>query len=207
VTTINGTLTVSDFSVSVAPGSSVTATVNAGQAATYNLSLAPSGFAGTVALGCAWKSPQPRGTNCTLSTTSVNLNGTDPASVTVTVTTTARAIAAPQFGAHRAPLQGLGGRTGLPLLFALLLVMLLAAAAAAPCRRGAGGRTSPVRTPALQMLAATLLLALLWAACGRGGGALPPPPQTGTPAGTYTLTFTATSGNLSHSTTLTLTVN
>jgi hypothetical protein len=41
---------------------------------------------------------------------------------------------------------------------------------------------------------------------GCGGGSSGPPAPTGTPAGTSTITVTGTSGNLSHSTTLSLTV-
>ena len=41
--------------------------------------------------------------------------------------------------------------------------------------------------------------------CG-GGGSSGPPPPTGTPAGTYTVTVTGTSGNTIHTTTLTLVV-
>jgi ABC-type glycerol-3-phosphate transport system substrate-binding protein len=59
-------------------------------------------------------------------------------------------------------------------------------------------RTSPLQL----LLALGLLLVLAWAACGGGG-------QPGTPAGTYTVTLKAldTQANLSHSTTVTLTVN
>lgn len=77
----------------------------------------------------------------------------------------------------------------------------LASAAFRPARGFA--RLKPASTH--WVLAATLLAVLLWAACGGGGS--PPPSQTGTPAGAYALTLTATSGSLSRSGTLTLQVN
>jgi len=43
--------------------------------------------------------------------------------------------------------------------------------------------------------------------CGGGSSYTPPPPPTGTPANTYIITVTATSGTLTHNTTLTLVVN
>ena len=188
------------------------ASAPAGQAATYNLRIAPSGFVGTATLGCAWIGSQPRETNCAVSPASVSLDGTNAAPFTVT--TTARAMAAPQFGAQRASHQ-----PGLPLrLWLVALAVLAAGAAVGACPEAIGDRRSRVpaerpigsRRPAgrrpigASLLAATLLAVLLWAACGGGN---PPPAQTGTPAGTYTLTLTATSGSVSRSTTLTLQVN
>jgi hypothetical protein len=56
--------------------------------------------------------------------------------------------------------------------------------------------------PAIVALAMVVLFSL---ACGGSGTVIQPPP--GTPAGTYTLTVNATSGDLTHSTTLEITVN
>jgi hypothetical protein len=56
------------------------------------------------------------------------------------------------------------------------------------------------------VLAAVLMMALLWAACG-GETTNVPPADVGTPAGTYNITVTATSGSAVHTSTLTLKVN
>jgi hypothetical protein len=69
------------------------------------------------------------------------------------------------------------------------------------------GRQRIVGTVAL----AGLLLFLMLQTIGCGGGSYtsppPPPPPAGTPAGTYPVTVSATSGTLNHTTTLTVVVN
>jgi hypothetical protein len=56
---------------------------------------------------------------------------------------------------------------------------------------------------ALGMLAVLALMV----ACGGGSSSTKPPVQTGTPAGTYTIVVSATSGSTTHTQNLTLTVN
>jgi hypothetical protein len=67
---------------------------------------------------------------------------------------------------------------------------------------------APIRAFALLALVGTMALA---PACGGGGGGggttTPPPPSGGTPAGTYTVTVTATSENRTQQIPLTLKVN
>ena len=211
--TLTGTGT--DLTLNAQSSGSMSATVNAGATATFDLELAPTGFSGDVSLACT---ENITAATCSVTPSSVTLDGTNPANVTVSVTTTARAMVGPQVGGHRPPLQGpalppMSNPSRRQVLPVLLGLMMLAAVAALYERRSrfAGPRPGRGRhRPALQWapLAVTVLAVLLWAACGGGGAAGPAPsPQTGTPAGTYTVTVTATSGGLSRSTELTLTVN
>ncbi|HEY6306614.1 MAG TPA: Ig-like domain repeat protein [Candidatus Angelobacter sp.] len=80
----------SPFAFDPAPNSSLSATVSAGQTATYNLTLsAENGFTGSVALSC---SGAPAGTTCSMSPASAVLpTVSSTAPVTVTVATTSQA--------------------------------------------------------------------------------------------------------------------
>ena len=169
-----------DFSLSASPTS---ASVTAGQSATYTLTVTPTGgFNQAVALTC---SGAPALAKCSISPSSVTLNGTSPSTATVTVTTTAPSMVPPQL---QPPPPGSGLQIRLPWL-ALLAAMATLAALAAKRRR----RVSWL-VPALALL---LFMVLLGCAAG----------SAGTPKGSSTLTLTGTSGSLSHNTTVTLTVN
>jgi len=204
-----------DFAVAAASGSSDSATVNAGDTATYNLQLAPTGFSGSVALACSWQGTQPRGTSCSVTPNSVTVNGVDAAPFAVNVSTTKRSVAAPR-GPALPPTPQTWGLYVVPLLLALLgLAMLGAGAAVCDRRRDVSlerlmslSRLIGRRPIGVSLLAALLMAMMLWATCGGGGGGgTTPPPQTGTPAGTYTLAVTGTTNGVSRSATLTLKVN
>jgi hypothetical protein len=195
-----------DFAVSAADG---TVSVSAGSSVTDGLQVSPQGgFTGTVTLAC---SGAPSKSTCIASPSSVTLDGTNNASATLKVTTTASSTAAPV----AAPPQRVP-----PVAFWLgLLALLCLAALAFACSGdvpiaalGATGGEDAAATMSIvrrfrlaTVLAAALILAAVGASCGGGGGTshttIP-----GTPAGTYTLTVTATSGSLSNTTTVTLTV-
>ncbi len=179
-------------STAPASGTPDTATIPAGQTASYTLSLAgTAGFNGTVSLAC---SGAPQASTCSISPNSLALSGTTPATATVSLTTTARAFVLPNVRPPGPPLN-LSLRVALPWLLVLLTLALLASS----LQQQAG-----LRRRAWVGLAGVLLLAALSVACGRSASA--PPPPIGTPAGTYTLRVTATSGGVSHNITLTLTV-
>ncbi len=184
-----------DFSIAAASGSSTSATVTAGQTATYKLAFTPAGLSGSLALNC---SGAPQGAHCTVSPTSLMLNGSTAATATVMVTTTARSmvVTRPQLRPPAA------GKTRRPLpWFWLMALGLLASLVAARRRR--------VRLGVLA-LGVSLLFVVFWAACGGGGGVMGGG-GGGTPAGTYTLTvsgtFTSGSTTLKHDASLTLKVN
>ncbi|HEV2494042.1 MAG TPA: SBBP repeat-containing protein [Terriglobia bacterium] len=180
------------FSIGAASGSSTSATVTAGQTATYNLELVSSGnFSGTVSLACS--GTVPAGT-CSVSPASVAPTGSGSTSFTASVTTMTRGAAylrLPPAPLWPSPL----ARSPLTWLFCLLALAILAGCAVLPRRRVA---------PALVLV---LILAGISVSCGGGGSSGGPPPPPGTTAGTYSLTVSGTSGNFSNSTPLTLKVN
>jgi hypothetical protein len=178
------TITIADYTISA---SSTTATVTAGQAATYTLKIQPSGgFNQQISLNCTGA---PLAATCSVSPFAVTPDGTDAVSTTVTVTTTALATA------HMpGPFTTPWPRMPTPLLW---LASLLLASAVLICARR---RRGLVR----YLLVVCVAAILTWAACG-GGSQLPL--LTGTPSGTYTLTVSSISSSLSHSVSLTLTVN
>jgi hypothetical protein len=179
-----------DFSVAAASGSSTSATVTAGQTATYKLSIAPlSGLSGTVNLTC---NGAPSAATCTMNPSSVSLNGSSAVTTTAAVSTTAPSAV----GMRPKPPAG--------LWIGLWVLGLLAAGGA----RLMGGRRLAWRRTWAPVAVAMLGLTL-WAACG-GGPATKTFQQPGTLPGNYTIivtgSYTAGSTTLSHNIALTLTV-
>ncbi len=176
-----------DFIVSAGPSS---ATIVAGSPANFTVAAAPANkFSGTVTWSCAGAPPAAM---CTVSPATVTLSSTNAASVTVTLTTTARAFSPPPL------LPRYGSPMHLWWALAACFVWFLAAV-----KLWNLGRDSPRRV----WLSATvvLVLAALCTSCS-GGTSTGPPPAQGTPAGPYTVTVTGSSGNLSHASTVQLLV-
>jgi hypothetical protein len=173
-----------DFTILVTPPS---ATVSAGQSASYTLSLTPlNGFNQAVSLSC---SRAPTAATCTVLPSSVTLDGSNTSTATVTVTTTAASMVGPGHGPSFIP-PPLGNPVGL-LWFAGLLVLITAASLWKAPRRVRLG------------LAVMMLFVLAWTACSVGGSEKPP----FTPPGNYQLVITAAaSGGLQHITAVSLTV-
>ena len=176
-----------DFSFS---SSSSTQTITAGQTANYTINVSPvGGFNQAVALTC---SGSPAGSACSLSSSSVTLNGSSPASLTVSVTTIGHSVAGAQASGS--------SRSGseFPIYFAICGFPGLLLLSTRFRKPGAGVARVFLGLASLGVLSVTLV------GCGgsSGGG--------GTPANTYTLTvtgsFAAGSANLTHTTNLILVV-
>ena len=174
-----------DFQMSASPGS---ATVSAGQTATYTLTVTPVyGFKQTLNLSCG---TLPQATACAFNPATVTLDGTDPATVALTVSTTTRSSFSPGIKRPGGPPAFPSGRVMVGIF--LLLGILTTLSAARSQRRA-------------WFLVGIMGLSLLWAACSVSA-----PKITGTLAGTYGIAVTGSStasGTLQHTLTVGLTVN
>lgn len=169
----------SDFSIT--PPSVTSQSVTAGQSAMFTLSFSPVGtFSGTVTLGCTMAPSATPAPTCTLSSSSLQLSGTTAQTATLTVGTTAPVTSS----ARQAISHGGFPLASIPAVGLLGWLLLR-------------------KRKRLPMLVVLLIAATFTIGCSGGGSSTPPPTTTpGTPAGTYTATVSATSGTLTHTTTL-----
>jgi hypothetical protein len=173
--TATDTITFSDFKVAASP---TLDNIVAGQAATYNLTVTPlNGFSQTVALAC---SGAPTLATCTVSPTSVTLNGTTPAVAVYTVQTAAHTgPGGMSLGRRGGPFGGNRNRLWLMAVSCLLLLWLA---------------MQPRRRPVWLLAVLLGLLAISMGSCNNyyGGFIGGNPAPSGTPSGVYTVTFTGT---------------
>ena len=166
------------FAITASPAS---ATVAAGQSATYTLMVTPAGgFAGAVGLTCG---TLPSETTCSFSAASVTPMNGQPASVKLTITTTAPATSALQRRAGVLPRSS----PWLPAGAVFTLASLF------------GFMRRPFRTRRWQLMNLIGLAALCigsFAGCGGGSSSPTPPSNPGTPAGTSTVTISAAASGL-----------
>jgi hypothetical protein len=191
------TLTGTGMDFSLMPTSQTSVTVAPGQVANYSASVIPeSGFNQTVTLTCSGAPPQ---STCTVTPSSVTLDGSHAVPVTIAVVT-----AGPS-AALNPPFEG--SRTNLPLALAMLGGAL--GFLAMP------GTVKAQRKRRMEFLCGLFLLCLvsvvlIMPACGGGSGGGGSSGGAGTPAGTYNLTVTGTfssgSTKLTHSTNFTMVV-
>ena len=176
------------FLLRLANGAPSSATVSAGQTATFNLMIDSSSQRDNLSLSCG---ASISAGSCGLSPAQLQLPLSNSAAVAVTVTTTARTVAGlpPTFRDGRRP-------QVLVAVAAWLLLPLILFFDRNAFRR------SRMRFLAL---AGTAALILIVPGCGGGNSGGPPPPS-GTPAGTYALTVTVTSSANSPTQTLQLTL-
>jgi len=207
----SGTLTISDnapnspqqvalagnqpatFSMSVGTGSSLSASVTAGQTANYSLTLVgANGFSGTINLTC---SGAPAAAICSVSPNAPTVNGTSAVPVTVSVSTRGTSAAPPIIlNLRRLPF------TRAYLAGVAALIIFLLSFYRLTRRQSPSWRTVPA-------FLGLVLLSVAAVSCGGGASSSTTPPQPGTPPGQYSLTVSGNSLSVTQSVKLNLTVN
>jgi hypothetical protein len=190
--TVNLSGTGQDFVI--APNGSGSKSVAPGQSAGFQLQVSPQGgFNQSVTLSC---SGAPASATCSVSQTSVAMNGSAAVNVSVTVFT--QAATATRSPRPSGPSPD-GQRLYLyPMVLGCLLLWWVAVA-----KRHAGQCPPSVARLAAATLALALCASLSGCIGSTGGGGTH---MDGTPPGTYTLTVTGNSAPLTQAVTLTLTV-
>ena len=176
-TTASVTATVNDFTLNNPPPAPATATVVAGQFATYQVTVTPTGpIPSSVSMSCS--SGLPTGAKCEFTTATIpNLSNGSAVSDTLNISTTLRTTTTVDLRPGGGPLYA----TWLPVSGLALLGL------------GIGGKMSRKRRVLGGILLVGLFtLALFQAGCGSSSSSTTT--VQGPPAGTYTITISATSG-------------
>jgi len=175
--------TITDFTISA----SAPATVTAGQPTSTKITLTP--LPTYTASVSVTQSGLPTGASGTFSPVSpINLSGTSPMSTTLSISTTARPVT-----------------TGSLLRGHFLYAAWLPVGGLSLLGLGVGAGCKRRRWLAGALLGLIAGMILLQGACGSSSSSTTT--SGGTPAGTYTITITGSSGSVSHNTTVLLTVN
>jgi hypothetical protein len=205
--------TPSGNAISISAPSGATATIKAGQTATFSLQVAANGAPATVTVTCSGAPPKGA---CNVPSAAFSVTPGTPAPVSVSVSTTANAGGVPAPSAKKAPPRGL-----LPVVSVFSMATLLAfffggkQRLIANCQLLIAGRTVDRQSVIARLrpfaFAAPMVLLAGLALTGCGGSVqkstgTATPTSAGTPTNTYTLTVTATSGSTTQSQQLTLTV-
>jgi hypothetical protein len=178
------------------------ATVVAGDTATYVVAVnSVNGFVGGVTVSC---SGLPSTTACQLPPATTYIADGMSSGFQVSITTTPR----PMASGVATPGTWSGGGRGLFGLVGALVALIALFFAAAFSVAGKSAARMPVRIGMRSIAFAplALLLSSLVFVSSCGSGSKGPVANPGTPAGTYTVTLTGTSGTLTNSTTVTLVV-
>jgi uncharacterized repeat protein (TIGR01451 family) len=179
--TATASFTATDFSISITPSSQ---TVVAGNTATYSVFVSPSiTFGANVSLSCA---SLPAGASCGFSPSTLTFNGPGQQSSTLNLTTTVRPVSTISSTRWSSP----------------FYAMWLMVPGAALFGLGSGKRRRK-RLLGFFLLWTVFSLIVLLPACSK---AKEQPTITGTPAGSYPLQVTATSGSFTRSVGFSLTV-
>jgi uncharacterized repeat protein (TIGR01451 family) len=180
----SASLQVTSYTLDVQPPS---VTVAAGNTATYTATVTPAGnYTASISLSCP--SGLPSGTGgCTFSTNPITLSGTSPSSVQISITTTPRTSTTGALR-HTGPMYAIF----LPIGGLTLLGF------------GLGGKyTRRQRVVGLLMLLLLVSLVAMQPACSHSSSTTI---NSGTPAGTYAVTVSATSGSFSQTNQISLVV-
>lgn len=185
------------FALAVAPGSSASATVAAGQTGNYMLALSATGASTSdqvsVTIAC---SGAPAEASCTYPSAPIVVTPATASTFAITVSTTARSFTAPR----PVPNPELPANAPLLVVFAVVLAASVWVIGRIRNRNLIGHPHRAIVIAMLWMFAASVILS----------GCSTPAPTTsigsGTPAGTYTITVTASAGAVAHTVSLTLIV-
>jgi hypothetical protein len=205
--TVALTIFFADFSLSQTPPTPPLRTVAAGDSTTYMVTVTPiNGFNQVVLLGCA---NVPQLTTCTFSPPGLNMDGTNPTTSTLTVTTTASQ------SSHALPRPPGGlppwGHLNLSWwAYLLAFFIIIAASFIVGGRRVFGAWSLKLRASVAVLILAASLSALATACNNTYYGPKTTPVSTGTPANTYTITLVGTlgsDGSIQRTTTVNLAVS